>query len=199
MGSGPAEALCSAIELILALDRQSAIAAAKARERATAVNDIFEKRIQETLGGQSGSGPIKVEPFKRDTLAIHGEVSNSKSREEAFLDAFQALMELNAKPAYRNDCRLVFDRLRLAKLVDYDHLLKVAEMDPKRLESDPSQDPAERKLDLLRSFQAFQLEMHQRLERSQEELGKAADRCRTLLEEALAVSRRIAEADDRRE
>ncbi|HVT12917.1 MAG TPA: hypothetical protein VHE55_11685 [Fimbriimonadaceae bacterium] len=194
MEIGAAQTLSQAIELILTIDAQSAVAAAKARERANELGDIFEQWMQAKIDGQVGSSPAPYEPFKPDLQSMQDQVSSTLAREGAFLDAFGALMELNANPANQVDCRFIFDRLRLARQAGWETQLEAPAIDPGKFAADPSQDPAERKLELLKSFQGFQQQMRARVERHRDELGKAAEKCRAYLEEALAAAQRMANA-----
>lgn len=181
--------LIRALETITAISEAQGVQLRQSRARAERLAGKFDSRLEQALEGVPG-GPPLVDP---EDLLLQPAGFHLQERETAFLDAFQALMQLWADESKRDQAEKIFGLLRAIRLADVEEITPpFAEQMPPFPKPELSIDPADRQnamrrqlLDHHRSMREF---MQSRLASEDEQIQLQDAR----LKEALDLARLLA-------
>lgn len=184
-----AEALVGALEELTAIARAQAIDAAKARDRATQLERVFESSLEKRLNGERPELSMPDAMLSR-TDELRDQWKQSKRREACLFEALEALMHLYAFPEAQSICNQVFRCLKQLRMIDVGN-------DPTGLAVEPNfgmpsaDNPTEMQRQMLRQVADFQSRMRERMEKQQAKWDEQIKRSDALVAEALASARSL--------
>ncbi|MBX7134238.1 MAG: hypothetical protein K1X67_16315 [Fimbriimonadaceae bacterium] len=184
-----AEALVGALEELTAIARAQAIDAAKARDRATQLERMFESSLDRRLNGERPELSMPEAMIGR-TDELRDQWKQSRRREACLFEALEALMHLYGFPKAQATCDHVFQCLKHLRMIDVGD-------DPTELAVEPNfgmpsaDNPTEMQRQMLRHVADFQSRMRERMEKQHAKWDEQIKRSDALVAEALASARSL--------
>lgn len=184
-----AEALVGALDELTAIARAQASDAAKARDRATQLERMFEISLEKRLNGERPELSLPEAMLSR-TDELRDQWKQSRRREACLFEALEALMHLYAFPDAQPTCNHVFQCLKQVRMIDVGD-------DPTELAVEPDfgtpsgNNPSEVQRQMLRHVADFQSRMRERMEKQQAKWDEQIKRSDALVAEALALARSL--------
>lgn len=189
-----AQDLVRALETLQRVSDEQDQALAKSRAAAAQSAENFFSQLEDRLAGRSGATETPPDFPQRQISDLSSSQSPRFERESAFMDAFQALMQLHECQEHRQRVQTIFELLREIRLIDAGEGAGELKLDVRP--PTPPSDGTSVRDSLLQSMLTNHRAIHEQMQRRQADWDEVINQQQSKLQQALTEARALLSATE---